>query len=82
MQHPPKPRGVWARPGAIIEWSKIMPPPGFRILPRRWVAERTFSWFGQSRRLSKDYERLTATGEAITYIVMTRLMLKRLTRKR
>jgi putative transposase len=82
VQHPPKPRGVWARPGAVIDWSKIMPPPGFRVLPRRWVVERTFSGFGQSRRLSKDYERLTATGEAIIYIVMTRLMLKRLTRKR
>ena len=81
VQHPPKPRGVWARPETVIDWSKIMPQPGFRVLPRRWVVERTFSWFGQSRRLSKDYEWLTATGEAIIYIVMTRLMLKRLTRK-
>jgi transposase len=82
VQHPPKPRGVWARPETAIDWSKIMPPPGFRVIPRRWVVERTFSWFGQSRRLSKDYERLTASGEAIIYIVMTRLMLRRLTRKR
>lgn len=80
VQHPPKPRGVWARPEAVIDWSKIIPPPGFRVLPRRWVVERTFAWFGQSRRLSKDYERLAATGEAIIYIVMTRLMLRRLTR--
>ena len=35
----------------------------FRVLPRRWVVERTFTWLGQSRRLSKDYERLPATGE-------------------
>lgn len=82
VRHPPKPRGVWARPETVIDWSKIMPPASFRVLPRRWVVERTFSWFGQSRRLSKDYERLTATGEAIIYIVMTRLMLRRLTRKR
>lgn len=81
VQHPPKPRGVWARPDRVIDWSKIMPPPGFRVLPRRRVVERTFAWLGQSRRLSEDYERLTATGEAIIYIVMTRLMLRRLTRK-
>lgn len=57
VQHPPKPRGVWARPEEVIDWSKMMPPAGFRVLPRRWVVERTFSWLGQSRRLSKDYER-------------------------
>jgi putative transposase len=48
-------------------------------LSRRWVIERTFSWFGQSRRLSKDYERLCATSEALIYIMMIRLMLRRLT---
>jgi putative transposase len=44
-----------------------------------WVVERTFSWFGQSRRRSKDYERLCATSEALIYITMIRLMLRRLT---
>ena len=29
---------------------------GFVVLPRRWVVERTFSWFGRNRRLAKDYE--------------------------
>ncbi len=77
VQHSPKPRGVWACEGAKINWSKIMPPSGFRVLPRRWVVERTFSWFGHSRRLSKDYKRLTAASEAMIYVVMTRLMLKR-----
>lgn len=53
---------------------------GFRrVLPRRWVVERSFGWMGQSRRLSKDYERLTQTGETWIYIVMSRLMLRRLT---
>jgi transposase len=30
-------------------------------LPRRWVGERTFSWFGRNRRIAKDYENLTET---------------------
>ena len=51
----------------------------FRVLPRRWVVERTFAWLGQSRRLSKDYERLPETGEAMIYGAMSRLMLRRLT---
>ena len=50
----------------------------FRVLPRRWVVERTFAWLGQSRRLSKDYERLPATSEAMIYAAMSRLMLRRL----
>ena len=36
--------------------------------------ERTFSWCGQSRRLSKDYERLCETSEALLYVTMTRIM--------
>jgi len=39
-----------------------LPPPGFRVLPSRWVVERTFSWVDQNRRMSKDYERLPETG--------------------
>ena len=78
VQHPPKPRGVWARGGEEVDWSKIMPPPGFRVLPRRWVVERTFSWLSQSRRLSKGYERLMRTGESMIYAAMRRLMVRRL----
>jgi putative transposase len=53
-------------------------PPVFRVLHRRWVVERTFAWLGQSRRLSKDYERLPATSETMIYGAMTRIMLRRL----
>jgi putative transposase len=51
---------------------------GFHLLPRRWVVERTFSWLSQSRRLSKDYERLCETSEVLIHVAMTRLMLRRL----
>lgn len=54
---------------------------GFQLLPRRWVVERTFGWLCQSRRLSKDYERLCETSEALIYLAMTRLMLRRLAPK-
>jgi putative transposase len=81
VRHPPKPRGVWAPAGTVIDWAAIRPK-GFRgVLPRRWVVERTLSWFGSSRRLSKDYERLCATGETLIYLGMSRLMLRRLARR-
>jgi putative transposase len=51
---------------------------GFVVLPRRWVVERTFAWLTQCRRLSKEYEVLPASSEAIIYLAMTRLMLRRL----
>ena len=51
---------------------------GFVVLPRRWVVERTFAWFGRYRRLSKDYETLPETSEAMIYAAMSRLMVRRL----
>lgn len=53
---------------------------GFKVIRRRWVVERTFAWLGRNRRLSKDFERLPATSEALVYLAMSRLMLRRLSR--
>lgn len=49
----------------------------FKLLPKRWVVERTYAWMGYNRRLSKDYERTTSSSEAWCQISMIHLMLKR-----
>ncbi len=70
----------WAKEGKRVDWQRLMPPRGFRVLPRRWVVERTFAWISHNRRMAKDYERLCATAEAFVYAAMTRLMVRRLAR--
>jgi putative transposase len=70
----------WAKKGIKVDWQRLMPPRGFRVLPRRWVVERTIAWLSHNRRMAKDYERLCATGEAFVYAAMARLMVRRLAR--
>jgi len=53
---------------------------GFVVEPKRWIVERTFSWIGRQRRMSKDYERQASSAEAFIYLVGIRLLLSRLTR--
>ena len=84
---------IWADggyAGQLIEWTRKLgrwvleivrrsdDMSGFVVLPKRWIVERTFSWFGRYRRLSKDYETLTNSSEAVIYLAMTHLMVRRL----
>jgi transposase len=46
---------------------------GFKVLPRRWVVERTFGWLMRHRRLVRDYEKTETSAEAWAYIAMIRI---------
>lgn len=84
---------IWADggyAGQLIEWTRRWghwvleivkrsdDVTGFVVLPKRWIVERTFSWFGRYRRLSKDYETLPESSESVIYLAMTHLMIRRL----
>ena len=49
---------------------------GFKVVPKRWIVERTFAWLYGYRRLSKDYEYLVSSSENMIYIAMIQLMLR------
>ena len=52
--------------------------PGFKVLPRRWVVERTFGWFTRWRRLVRDYEQRIDVSEAMIHVAMGSLLLRRI----
>lgn len=79
--------------GALVSWVKQLRPfgklrleivrrcdqiRGFKVLPKRWIVERTFGWFFKSRRLCRDYEVRLDHSEAMVRICMIRLMARRL----
>ena len=72
----------WAKVGGIVDWKKVLPEEGLRrpFLPKRWIVERSLAWISHNRRMSKDYEKLCASGEAFVYAAMARLMVGRLAR--
>lgn len=53
---------------------------GFVLLPKRWVVERTFAWFGRCRRLAKDWECRNRKARAFLLLASIRLMMRRLVR--
>lgn len=72
---------AWAKAqlGLVVEIVKRADgAKGFTVVPRRWVAERTFAWLVRNRRLARDYERLTANSETMIKVAMIRLMAARL----
>ena len=79
--------------GTLVQWVKQLRPfgklkleivrrgertKGFKVLPKRWIVERTFGWLYKSRRLGRDYEVRLDHSEAMIRICMIRLMLRRL----
>jgi putative transposase len=63
--------------GYVIDIVKRNEQHVFKILPKRWLVERAFSWIDTNRRTAKSYERRLCTIEAVTQIAAIRIMLKR-----
>jgi len=89
----PRLKRIWADggyAGKLIDWTKRVgrwtleivkrsdKVVGFAVLPKRWIVERTFGWIGRYRRMSKDYEMLIPSSEAMILIVMINVMVHRL----
>ncbi len=60
----------------VIE--RITGEPGFKVLLRRWVVERTFGWMVRWRRLVRDYERCIDVSKSMIYVAMGSLLLRRI----
>ena len=50
----------------------------FKVLPKRWIVERTLAWISYSRRNSIDYEKRTDTSQIITQLAMIRVFINRI----
>lgn len=84
------PKVIWVDGGyaALVKWAlmkwlwvieMVKRSEGrFKILPKRWIVERTFGWLNRSRRLAKSYERTIQSDQAFIHVAMIHLMIKRL----
>ena len=50
----------------------------FVVLPKRWIAERTFAWLRRCRRLAKDWQCLNRKALAFLKLASIRLMMRKL----
>jgi len=50
---------------------------GFKVLPRRWVVERTFGWMTRWRRLVRDYEKRIDVSAAMIFVAMGGILIRR-----
>lgn len=57
---------------------RITGTPGFVLVPKRWIVERTFAWLVRFRRLARDLEYTISSARAMVHVAMIRLMLNRL----
>ena len=75
--------------GKLLDWAKQMigwrvevvkrnEQHQFKVLPKRWIVERSFAWLANYRRLNRDYEHNHRQSEAMIKLAMIHLMLKRL----
>ncbi|MER5935547.1 transposase [Streptomyces sp. NPDC002054] len=83
-QRPAAARGspVWGHPRHDVEVTRRDPgEKGFKVIPRRWVVERTFGWLMNHRRLARDYETHPHRSEAMIRLAVIDLMSRRLTRE-
>jgi transposase len=74
--------------GTLIEWAERMfgyqvevvkrnELHTFKVLPKRWIVERTFAWLNWSRRLAKDYEVCHTSAETMIHIAFAHQLLRR-----
>ena len=71
----------WLRETFGVELEIVTRPsqqPGFVVIARRWVVERTLAWWSRNRRLAKEYEHLAASSTLLLYVAAAHLLLKRL----
>ncbi len=64
----------------LVEVVTRMAEPGFQVLPKRWLVERTFGWFNRSRLLSKEYDVYVDVSEYWVYLASIQVMMRRVAR--